>query len=561
MSLFDPPTGARPDAPAPADDRSPPRRCGPTRVPEPTTRCRVCELNQRIQRALTRALPGEVWVRGEIRGLRPNRSGHLYFELVDPVDELDDLDELDETDQGVEAGVGRDRVAAPTASVSTPQPRRRDQGRGDQGAGEAGARVSAVLWGGTHRRLLGGRLRRAPGFEFRDDVAVRVRGRLEYRPQGGRLQLVISDVDPEYTLGTLSATRDRVVAALSADGLLDRNAQRPVPLVPLRVGLVTSHESAAFHDFVQELEGSGLGFHVTHVDARVQGVGSERALVRALRTLATRPVDVVAIVRGGGSRTDLVVFDSEPVARAIASMPVPVFTGIGHEIDTSVADLVAHTAFKTPTACAGNLVSLVAEFLGTLSERTDSLCRLARRHVDVAANGLDDRAGRVVVSGARALRGGEQHLDQDGVRLRRSALRAHGQARHQIDRAASRCRTASEVHLARADGRILRASDRIRPDRIRQILDLEHHRIETLRARADALDPVRVLARGYSLTRTLDGRLIRDPSVAPIGTAISTTLAAGRVHSIVTGPSADAAPASPPRTTHPNLAGGPADVD
>ncbi len=475
---------------------------------------RVSELNQRIQRALSKTFPGDVWVRGEIRGLRPNRSGHLYFELVDPADDPAD-------DPGTDAS-GTDAATEPDVA-----------GHRERGEAGSGARVSAVLWAGTHRRLRGGRLRRVPGFEFRDDVAVRVRGRLEYWPQGGRLQFVISDVDPEYTLGTLSATRDRVVAALSADGLLDRNGALPVSAVPLRVGLVTSHESAAFHDFVRELQGSGLGFEILHVDARVQGAGSERSLVAALRILASHPVDIVAIVRGGGSRTDLVVFDSELVARTIAAMPVPVFTGIGHEIDTSVADLVAHTAFKTPTACAGALVVRVAEFLGTLAEHSDSLCRIARDHVGSSQNALDDRAARIVVASQRALGAADQRLGHDGVRLRRSARQVSEQARHRVDRAAHRTRTTSEIHLARAQGRLWRAADRVRPDRVRQILNLEHHRLETLEARTRALDPSRILARGYSLSRTDDGRLVRSPADAPPGTTLTTILAQGQVRSVV----------------------------
>ncbi len=519
MSLFDPPGGDDPahlrrDAGAVADRG---RAQGPSAADDTLS---VGQLNQRIQRALAKALPGEVWVRGEIRGLRPNRSGHLYFELVDPADG-DDID-----------------------SPSAPS------GPND---GEPGARASAVLWAGTHRRLLGGRLRRAPGFELRDDVSVRVRGRLEYWPQGGRLQFIISDIDPEYTLGTLSAARDRVLADLRSEGLLERNRSRAMPIVPLRIGLVTSHESAAFHDFVQELQGSGLGFHVSHVDTRVQGTGAERSLVRALRALVATPVDVVAIVRGGGSRTDLAVFDAEAVARAIAAMPVPVFTGIGHEIDTSVADLVAHTAFKTPTACAGALVSLVAEFLGTLSERYDSLVRVARGAIVVSQTGLDDRAARIVVASARAMRAADHRLHHDRVRLRRSAVQVSEQAGHRLDRTAHRTRTASEVHLARADGRLRRSSDRLRPDRVRRLIDLEHHRLETLAARADALDPAQILARGYSLTRTVDGRLVRAPSDAPPGTALTTTLAWGRLTSVVTPQPNPPVPYDPPRP------GGPTD--
>src|SRR5262249_23054504 len=137
--------------------------------------------------------------------------------------------------------------------------------------------------------------------------------------------------------------RDEVLRRLSADALLDRNATAPLPPVPLRVGLVTSRGSAAAADFLHELELSGFGWQVVVADTRVQGTDAEQSIVAALDRAIAAEVDAVALVRGGGSRTELATFDAEALARAIASSPVPVLTGIGHEVDDSVADRVAHT--------------------------------------------------------------------------------------------------------------------------------------------------------------------------------------------------------------------------
>ena len=143
-----------------------------------------------------------------------------------------------------------------------------------------------------------------------------------------------------------------VLRALSAEGLLGANGARELPPVPLRVGLITSSGSAAYHDFVHELEVSGYAWQVAVVDVRVQGAAAARRIKWALGQLSQLDVDAVVLVRGGGSRADLAAFDSELVARAIAAMPVPVITGVGHETDRSVADEVAYHACKTPTACA-----------------------------------------------------------------------------------------------------------------------------------------------------------------------------------------------------------------
>src|SRR5262249_40009071 len=160
--------------------------------------------------------------------------------------------------------------------------------------------------------------------------------------------------------------REKVLRALAADHLLDVNGRVPMPLVPLRVGLITSRESAAYHDFVHELEVSGFGFVVSVVDVRVQGAAASRRIVWALNELSNLDVDVVVLARGGGSRADLAPFDTEIVARAVAGMRVPVFTGVGHEVDRSVVDEVAHSACKTPTACAQTLVAHVRGFADAL---------------------------------------------------------------------------------------------------------------------------------------------------------------------------------------------------
>jgi exodeoxyribonuclease VII large subunit len=303
--------------------------------------------------------------------------------------------------------------------------------------------------------------------------------------------------------------------------------------VPLEVGLITSHGSAAFHDFVHELELSRLGFRVRVVHTLVQGPGAERSVVRALHRLAALPVDIVALVRGGGSRTDLAVFDSERIARAVATMPVPVFTGIGHEIDSSVADAVAHASFKTPTACAAAIVERVHDYLGLLRERWDELADVVGERLDRADDVLGDRARRIAGATRHRVAVADQVLDHRRHRLVRAARHELARSDQRTARAADRVRTQAHVHLARADGALGRAADRIRPERIAQALNLESSRLDTLAARVGASDPQRVLARGWSLTRTADGRLVRRPDDAPPGTELRTVLAEGTLLSRV----------------------------
>jgi exodeoxyribonuclease VII large subunit len=404
----------------------------------------VAELNARILDALAGAFPDQVWVQGEIHGYTTSSRGHTYFDLVEP-----------------------GQLGRPSAAT-----------------------LSVVLFGGN-RRAVDHVLRKAGGLALADGLDVRIRGEVTFYPPQGRVQLRMTAIDPRHTLGKMALDRDRLLRLLAAEGLLDRNRSLRLSPVPLRVGLVTSDGSAAAHDVLNELEQSGHGFRVTLVHAQVQGAAAVDDIVAALRTAARLDLDVVALVRGGGARGDLVAFDHEAVARAIATMAVPVITGIGHEIDESVADRVAHRAFKTPTACAAFLCEAVAAY----RTRFDDLWRaLATRSADL----LDRHEARVRSAGARVASGARTTLELDSARL--DALR---------------------LAMGREPQRVLERSDR---------------HLDALERHVGALDPARVLARGWSITRADDGSLVRSVGDAPVGTRLHTRVSDGTVLSTVDPP-------------------------
>ena len=325
-------------------------------------------------------------MRGEVQGLRRSQNGHTYFSLVEK------------------------------------------SGQGDQ----VKAKIDVMLWRDDRGRV-DKAIAAVPGAELGNDVEVRIRGRVEvYAPQG-RVQLKMTAIDPVFTVGGIAAGRERVLRALAADGLLGRNQQCPMPLVPLRVGLVTSAGSAAFHDFVEELAGSGFAFEVAVVDVRVQGANESRRIVYGLRQMAMRDLDVVVVARGGGSRADLAPFDADVVARAIAAMPVPVICGVGHETDRSVADEVAHTSCKTPTACAQLLVAarsrLRAVRVDSAAERVRDAIACARRgrpgarstRPHATSGGASRRCSRASGRRRTVTRGGSRSWLDYGCATRRGA--------------------------------------------------------------------------------------------------------------------------------------------
>ncbi len=216
-----------------------------------------------------------------------------------------------------------------------------------------------------------------------DGMKVRVFGYLDYYAPNGRIGLKMAGIDPRYTIGDIAQSRDEVMRRLVAEGLLDANKQRLLSPIPLRVGVVTSVGTAAWHDFHDELQRSAFGFQLTVIDTRVQGDLAERSIAAAITTLARRDdLDALVVIRGGGARNELAVFDAESIARAIALSPVPVLTGLGHEVDRSVADDVAHTMLKTPTACAGELIARAARYSAESEAAFAAIVRESRARVD-----------------------------------------------------------------------------------------------------------------------------------------------------------------------------------
>jgi exodeoxyribonuclease VII large subunit len=352
--------------------------------------------------------------------------------------------------------------------------------------------VPVVLFA-KHRAFVNRILRKSGGIRMHDGIEIRVRGRVTFYPPQGRVQVVMSLIDPRHTLGQMAEARQALLSRLADEGLLAHNGGRPMPALPLRVGLVTSEGSAAAADFTDELLRTGRPFRITLFDCRVQGAEAVDSVAEAVAAAGSQDLDVVVIARGGGARGDLVAFDHERVARAIAGCPHPVVVGVGHETDRSVADEVAHTSAKTPTACAVVLVAAVESFARRLDQATARLAAVGEYRVVDARN-------RLTAAGAHLVRAATRTVDRE------------------------------RMTLTHATGGLGRSADRL--------TERSRARLDTAAARLGAADPQAALARGWSITHAVDPdgteTLVRSIDDVDAGTVLQTTTMDGMIISRVT---------------------------
>ncbi len=429
----------------------------------------VGELAEAINDALRRGFSDGVWVRGEITGWS-DRGQHAYFTLVD---------DADPSERG---GNGRSKAVVNVQFFAN-----------------ARMRLRPMLQ--KHRLRLA------------DGMKVRVFGYLDYYAPNGRIGLKMTGIDPKYTLGDIAASRDEVIRRLVAEGLLDANKRRPLSPIPLRVGVVASVGTAAWHDFHDELQRSSMGFALTVIDTRVQGDVAEEMVAAAIITLSRRiDLDAVVVIRGGGARNELAVFDAERIARAIALSPVPVLTGLGHEVDRSVADDVAHTTLKTPTACAGELIARAARYSADTEATFASIARESRHALISATTDLSETAHRIARRTHAAVERADERL---GMRI------------DTLARTAPAC-------LARADQRLVDAQQRVLT-RADALIGRAGDRLDVTAARVAAVDPAVQLARGWSITRRADGTIVRSVDDLDVGDSITTAFADGTAASTITG--------------------------
>ena len=459
-------------------------------APKPPARTvyTVSELTAAVARRLEKEF-FQVWLEGEISNARPAASGHLYFTLKDDA-----------------------------------------------------AQVKAVMFRGNLRLLR---------FKPADGQHVIARGQLEVYEARGEMQIVCQHLEPRG-LGALQLAFEQLTRRLEAEGLFAAARKRPLPLLPRTIGIVTSLEGAAVRDIVRVVTNRHAGLRLLIRPCRVQGEGAGHEVARAIRDVSRHPgVDVVIVARGGGSLEDLWAFNEEVVARAIAASPVPVVSGVGHEIDTTIADFVADVRAATPSNAAEIVVARrdeLARRIAHLDHRARAAVRQRVAAGRATVHALGTRRGLQTIQTRVSNR--ERRIGELSARLRRILARRHQSARQQLAVLAERLTAVDQRRrLARLRARLAEAGGRLAP-----AARGRHHRAAlafgALAGRLDALSPLAVLGRGYAVCFAADGRtVLRDAASTRDGDTVHVRLEHGRLACTVTGREAEEAtrPARPDR--------------
>ena len=422
-------------------------------MPMNTAHLSLRQLNLMVRDAIETSLPDEYWVEAELSECREH-SGHCYMELIEK-------DELSNTPV---------------------------------------ARASAKCWRQTWM-MVKPYFERVTGQPLRAGMKVLLQVYAQYHEAYG-FSWIVSDIDPTYTIGDMARKRQEIIRQLKEEGVFDLQRELSIPTFAKRIAVISAQNAAGYGDFCRQLEDNeyGFRFEVTLFPAIMQGEQVEQSIIAALNQIyelqnnhvshlspLTSHFDCVVIIRGGGATADLSGFDTLALAENVAQFPLPIITGIGHDRDESILDMVSHTRVKTPTAAAAYLI--------------DNLRRIWERITEAEAF-INQYVGE-------RLRYQQQHISQLATLIPTLALQRLSDSKHRIEMTESRLPVAIE----------------------RRLTD-QKHRIERLSILLQGFDPQLLLARGYSITLH-NGKAVHDPMQLKAGDEIETRVEKGTIRSMI----------------------------
>lgn len=422
------------------------------------------ELNSLVADVIDSTMSRSYWVQAELSEARENR-GHCYMELIEK----------------------------------------------NEGSNIPIARASAKCWSNVWM-LIKPAFIRMTGQEVRAGMKVMLQVHAQFHPQYG-FSWIVDDINPEYTMGDMMRKRQEIIRQLKAEGVLELQKELHFPIFAQRIAVISSETAAGYGDFCNQLETNEyeLYFHVELFPAVMQGDHVEQSIINALNQINSREddFDCVVIIRGGGATADLSGFDTLSLAENVANFPLPIVTGIGHERDESVLDMVSFQRVKTPTAAAAYLIDHLASTLMRVENAQTQIVDSVRRALEVEKMRIQHIGIHIPVLFSVVRTKQEAKLDGLSQRLLMKLKETMKQ---------------TNFHLSTLQSRILPT--------LQNRLSIEQHRLEILEQRARLLDPSLPLKRGYSIT-LCNGKTVRNAKDLKIGDTIITRLEKGEVESRV----------------------------
>lgn len=426
---------------------------------------KLSELNGLVKKAIGEAFTAPIWVIGEISELKLNRNGHCYLVLIEK----------------------------------------------DENGDTIVAQAKATIWSYSYR-MLRPYFETTTGQQLTEGLKVLVSVSVEFHELYG-YSLNIRDIDPTYTLGDMARRRRDIIARLHAEGVAEMNKELLLPLVPQKIAVISSPTAAGYQDFIDQLinNPAGYHFHVKLFPAIMQGNETEESIINALEQifLYERFFDAVVIIRGGGSQADLSCFDNYNLAYYITQFPLPVITGIGHEKDDSIVDLVAHTRLKTPTAVAEFLISGVTQF---------------DMHMDDLSNRFLGRIEEIIQEKKNSIENFTRRL---APVMREKFLRVNSILNQTIWKLDNIVKKTIQHKVVQLEKR-----EEIVRHEFKKIIADSRHYLDMAQQKASLTDPNIILARGYSIT-TYNGRALKNPDLLENNALIITRLFKGNITSEV----------------------------
>lgn len=423
------------------------------------------ELNSLVRDVISMSLPDSYWVEVELSEAREGYGGHCYMELIEK----------------------------------------------DEHSNTPIAKAHASCWR-NRWMLLKPQFERVTGQRIHAGMKVLLKVHAQFHENYG-FSWIVDDIDPTYTMGDMARKRMEIIQTLKEEGVFDLQKELKLPMFCQRIAVISSATAAGYGDFCNQLADNGYGLQFTTAlfAATMQGEGVEQSVISALNRINEEweNWDCVVIIRGGGATSDLSGFDTLALAENVANFPLPIITGIGHERDESVLDMISFQRVKTPTAAAAFLVDHLTEVYARIEDAQEAIVNYVKRRLQVERMKFERLSTQIPTLFSLVKVRQSNRLDQLLNRLKVKAERIPADGLHRLEMLEARLK-----------------------EPVARKLERELHRIDMLSQRAIAQDPERLLSRGYSITLK-DGKCIKDASQLKAGDEIETRFAKGVAKAVV----------------------------